>query len=147
MQDVSGFGLVVTLRASNTFPSGISLTEFADDADPFDIPSLNIADTAMNVNGSLVAWSKPNPVKITINVIPGSDDDQNLAALFDANRVGPGRQSAQDEIFITAVYPQGNQLNLLSGKLTDGMPGASVASAGRQKSKSYQFHFEDFNRS
>jgi hypothetical protein len=144
--DVSGFGIRVQLVASSTFPSGISLSQFADDADPFDIPSVNIGDTAMGVNGDLVKWNKANPIKITINVIPGSDDDLNLAVLLEANRVGRGKTSAQDDIDVTAVYPDGSVATLSGGMITDGMFAASVASSGRQKSKAYQFHFEGFAR-
>ena len=36
--DVSGFGLVVNLIASNTFPAGLVLTQFAADTDPLDLP-------------------------------------------------------------------------------------------------------------
>lgn len=147
MQDVSAFGVRVQLVASNTFPAGVTLTQFADDADPFDIPSVNIGDTAMGVNGDLVSWSKANPVKITINVIPASDDDDNLSVLLEANRVGRGKISARDEITITAVYPDGRTLTLDTGKITDGTFGGSVASAGRLKSKAYQFHFEGVSRS
>lgn len=142
MQDVSGFGLRINLVASATFPAGITLSQFADDADPFDLPSVNIGDSAMGVNGDLIVWSKANPLKVTVNVIPGSDDDQNLSILFDANRVGRGKSSAQDNVTLTGVYPDGRSVTLNNGIITDGMPGASVASAGRLKSKTYMFHFE-----
>lgn len=140
--NVSAFGARVTIKASNTFPAGVLITQFADDADPFDLPSVNIGDTAMGVNGDLVTWSRANPLKLTINVIPGSDDDRNLAVLFEANRVGRGKQSANDEVTASCVYPNGQAVTLTGGVITDGMPGASIASAGRLKSKAYQFHFE-----
>jgi hypothetical protein len=145
-QDVSGFGLVIQLVASSTFPAGVTLSQFADDADPFDLPSVNIGDSAMGLNGDLVKWSKANPIKITINVIPGTEDDQNLAVLFDANRVGRGRSSAQDNITVTGIYPDGQAITLTNGLITDGMPGSGVASAGRLKSKPYQFTFEGLSR-
>jgi len=91
--DVSGFGLRIRLTASRTFPAGITITQFADDADPFDIPSLQIADTAMGLNGDLISWSKANPIKPTLNVIPASEDDRNLAVLLEANRVGAASRS------------------------------------------------------
>lgn len=145
-KDVSGFGLVIQLVASSTFPAGVTLTQFADDADPFDLPSVNIGDSAMGLNGDLVKWSKANPLKITINVIPGTEDDDNLAVLFDANRVGRGRSSAQDNITVTGIYPDGKTVTLTNGLITDGMPGTGVASSGRQKSKPYQFTFEGLSR-
>jgi hypothetical protein len=142
MQDISGFGASVSLRASFTFPSGLDLTQFADDADPFDIPSQQIADKAMGLNGHLVSWSKANPVTVTLNIIPDSDDDRNLAVLADANRVRKGKNAVGDIITLTAVYPDGKTKTFAQGKLTDAAPSTGVSSAGRRKSKAYTFAFE-----
>jgi hypothetical protein len=141
--DVSGFGAQVQVKASNTFPSGFVISQFADDADPFDIPSIQIADKAMGLNGDMVTWSKATPIAITINVVPGSEDDKNLAVLLEANRVGKGKASARDEVTIVAVYPNEGTLTLSAGIITDGSPGNSIASAGRFKSKAYAFAFEN----
>lgn len=146
MNDVSVFGLRVQLKASQTFPAGISLTQFADDADPFDLPSMPIKDKAMGVNGDLVSWSKANPLVVSIALVPGSDDDRNMAVLFEANRVGKGKQGSRDVVGITAVYPDGRTISFTQGVITDGMPGNSAASSGRLKSKVYTFAFENVNR-
>jgi len=146
MNDVSGFGLRIRLTASATFPAGITLSQFADDADPFDLPSIQVRDTAMGLNGDLIAWSKANPIKPTINIIPASDDDRNLAVLLEANRTGKGKFGARDTITMTATYPDGRTITLSQGVITDGMPGQSVASAGRLKSKAYVFAFEGMSR-
>jgi hypothetical protein len=143
MENISGFGLIVNVIASNTFPVGLLLTEFADDADPFDLPSLQIADKAMGLNGDLIVWSKPNPINVTLNVIAGSFTDENLSVLLEANRVGRGKTGARDVITMSAIYPSGNILLLNNGAITDGIPANSVASAGRFKSKSYSFSFEN----
>jgi hypothetical protein len=60
MQNISGFGLSINIIASNSFPIGLLITEFADDSDPFDLPSIQIADKAMGLNGDLIIWSKAN---------------------------------------------------------------------------------------
>lgn len=146
MQDVSGFGLQVRIIASNTFPQGFTLTEFADDTDPFDLPELQIADSAMGLNGDLVVWTLPNPVAITLGVIPKSEGDKNLAVLFEANRPARGKRPARDIITMVGMYPDGSTITLSSGKLFSGLPGNSVASAGRFKSKPYAFRFEQMNR-
>jgi hypothetical protein len=143
MQDVSGFGFVINVIASNTFPAGFGLSQFADDGDPFDFPAITINDTAMGLNGDLITWSKASPLKTQIAVIAGSDDDANLSALLEANRTGRGKQSARDVITVTAVYPSGNTLSLTEGSITEGMSGTSVSSAGRLKTKVYHFAFEN----
>lgn len=141
--DISATGISVLVRASATFPSGFSVSQFADDADPFDLPALEIASTAMNANGELVVWSSPQPIVPTLNVIPGSEDDNNLAILFEANRAAGGKVVARDIITMTATYPDGSTVTLSNGKMTSGFPGKSVASAGRMKSKAYTFAFQD----
>lgn len=146
MNDISVFGLRVQLQASQTFPSGISLTQFADDADPFDAPTMQIRDKAMGVNGDLITWSKATPISLSLSVVPNSDDDRNLAVLFESNRVGKGKQGARDVINLTAIYPDGRTVSFTQGVITDGMPANSPSSAGRFKSKTYQFAFENVNR-
>lgn len=147
MQDVSGFGLQIRLVASVTFPAGVTLTAFADDADPLDFPDLTVGESAMGLNGDLIFWSKANPLLVNLNVIPGSDDDVNLGILLEANRVGRGKQSARDVVTLTAVYPDGRTKTATTGKIMTGRPADSVASAGRKKSKPYGFAFENLSGS
>lgn len=146
MQNVSGFGSRIVLRASVTFPAGITITQFADDADPFDIPEVQIADTAMGLNGDMVVWTSPNPIATTLNIIPGTDDDRNLAALYEANRPARGKRPALDVITLTQVLPDNTSVTLSQGVITNGRPGQSAASSGRLKSKPYAFAFEGLSR-
>jgi len=143
MNDISGFGLRIQIIASNTYPVGFNVTQFADDADPFDIPSIQIADSAMGLNGDLISWAKANPIKIVLNVIPNSIDDINLGILLEANRVGRGKIGARDIITMTGIYPNAGFITLSNGIITDGMPGNAVASSGRMKTKVYNFSFEN----
>lgn len=145
MYDISATGLALNIIASKTFPNGFSVTEFADDADPFDLPAVTAATAAMNVNGDLVVFSSPQPILPTVNVIPGSEADNNLQILFEANRAAKGKKVARDVIKIVATYPDGSTVTVSNGKLLTGNPGNSVASAGRQKSKAYAFAFQDIS--
>ena len=146
MNDISTFGARVQLVASETFPSGVTLTQFADDADPFDTPAMQIRDKAMGANGDLIVWSKANPIVVTMSLVPSSEDDDNMAVLFEANRVGKGKQGALDDVSVTVLYPDGRTASFTSGAITDGMPANSASSAGRMKSKTYTFAFENVNR-
>lgn len=146
MQDISATGFTLVLKASQTFPNGFTITEVADDADPFDIPAVEIASTAMNVNGDLVTWSSPQPMNATVNVIPASEADKNLSILWDANRAARGKRHARDVITLVASYPDGSTKTFSEGKMTSGMPGGSVASGGRIKSNAYVFAFQDFSQ-
>jgi hypothetical protein len=146
MENVSGFGLVVTVTASNTFPNGFNLTAFADDADALDLPEIKIGESAVGLNGDLITWTKAVATEVKIAVIEGSDDDVNLGIIFDANRVGKGKTSARDVIEIVALFPSGATNTFESGIMTAGQPGPSVSSAGRLKTKVYTFTFESTSR-
>jgi len=143
-KNIGGFGLSITIIGSITFPVGFPITQFADDADPFDVPSIQLKDKAMGLNGDLVTWAKAHPINITINVIPGGDDDVLLAILAEANRVGKGKLSINDKISMVGIYPDGKTIiSLLNGAITDAMPGTTVSNSGRFKSKTYSFTFEN----
>ncbi len=146
MQDISGFGVRVRVVASATFPEGFTVSQLADDTDPFDIPAQAIAEGAMGVNGDMVVWSVANPLNVTLAVIPGSDDDRNLAAVFESNRVGRGKSSSRDNITLVGTYPDGSSVTLSTGKMVNGLPGQSIASSGRMKSKPYNFIFEGMSK-
>lgn len=143
--NISGFGGVVNIIASNTFPVGFPVTQWADDSDPLDFSSIRVADTSMGVNGDLIKWARAAPLPMVLNVIPGSQDDINLQILADANRVGQGKNSADDTITATVVYPDGTVITLTGGALTDAQFGKGISSAGRLKTKSYAFSFEAKN--
>lgn len=143
MQNISGFGLRVNIIASVTFPTGITVSQFADDTDPFDLPSLQVADGAMGLNGDLAYWSKANPLKISLGFIPDCLDDSLLQVILNANRVGRGKNSANDIITMTATYASGGFVTLNKGIIVEGPPSSSVSAAGRKKSKVYNFMFEN----
>lgn len=149
MNNVSAFGFLATIKASNTFPNGFPLTMFADDADPFDVPALQIADKGMGVNGDLIIWSKANPINIGFNLIPGSEDDENMRVLFEANRPGKGKSLAYDEITIVVTYPgqRARNYTLVKGGITDGVPTNGIQQSQRQKTKTYNFTFENVQTS
>ena len=143
--DISGFGIQARIVASNTFPLGFTVTQFSDDADPFDVGSQTIAETAMTLNGDLIKWSTATIIPVTINVIPNSEDDLNLAVLLEANRVGQGKTSARDVITIVATYPDPDTrtTTFINGAIVEGMTANSIASGGRFKTKNYLFNFEN----
>lgn len=141
-QDVSGFSTVVNLIASVTFPVGFTVTQFADDSDPLSMDSVQIGDTAMGVNGDLVKWARAASLPMVLNVIPGSPDDVNLQILADANRVGQGKNAANDLIRATVVYPDGSFVTLTGGVITSAQFGKGISSSGRIKTKSYSFSFQ-----
>ena len=141
--DVSGFGIQIRIIALPTLPTGITISQFADDADPFDIASQVISETAMTLNGDLVSWTSATPIPVTLNVIGGSDDDRILNILYSANRVGIGKIVTRDTITMIGTYPDGRAITLTNGRIIEGPAGNSIAANGRIKSRNYVFNFEN----
>ena len=142
--DISGFGLVINIVASYTYPEGLTITQLADDTDPVDFAAIAIADKAMGANGDLLVWAKATPLPMVIAVVAGSDDDQNLEILANANRVAQGKASAGDVISATIIYPDDSAKSYFGGRITDAPFGKSVAgSSFRLKTKVYTFCFQD----
>jgi len=142
-QNISGFGLRVQIVAKSTFPAGVTISQWADDTDWLDLPSMQIADKAMGGNGDLLTWSKANPIILNLAIVPTSDDDQALSILFENNRAALGKSSVRDEITLVAMYPDGSKATFTKGAITDGMPFNSASSASRLKSKTFSFAFEN----
>jgi hypothetical protein len=143
MKDVSGTGLSIVIKASNSFPTGFLCTAFADDTDPMDFPEVTITEYGMGLNGDLVTWSAPQPLQFSLSVIPGTEEDVALEYLYEANRVAKGKKSANDEITIIANYPDGTVKTLKPGRIVSGIPAKGVASGGRIKTSTYGFVFEN----
>lgn len=141
--NISGFGARGRIVASKTFPTGFDVTAFSDDQDAFDFPELTVADTAMGLNGTMVVWSKAIPLDITLSMIPDTIDDINLSILLEANRLGNGKNSARDIITLSLIYPSGATTTLDSGIIISGTELVSVSNAGRYKSKTFKFRFEN----
>jgi len=139
--NVSALGTKVQLTASVTFPQGITISQFADDADGFDMPSIQIGDAAKGTNGDLVTWSKAAVETVTLNVIPGTDNDKDLKTLFDANKAVVGKVPARDVIKLVITHPDGTVDTKEGGVCTDYIPGMPFASSGRNKTKPYAFKF------
>lgn len=143
MEDISGIGITVTLFASKTFPAGLTLSQFADDADPLDLPDVEILSEGMNVNGELVTWLTPKPLTIDLNMIPNTEEVKNLDILFDANRPAFKKTTVRDIITLVVNYPDGKKKVLNNGRPKTYAVASSIASAGRYKTRHFQFVFEN----
>ena len=140
-KDISANGFKIVLNAIPTFPVMI-LSHFADDADPFDLPEIDIADGAMSMSGDGVYWSTPKLVEFEFNVIPGSNEDVALNILFLANTASKNKISSKDEVTVSAFYPDGTSVLLTGCRCRGFAPGTSATSSGRKKSKKYRFFSE-----
>lgn len=143
MKDVSGTGLSILVKASNTYPQGILCTCFADNLDPMDFPEVTITEYGMGLNGDLITWTSPQALPFSISLVPGTEEEIAMDFLLEANRAAKGKKSAKDVITIVANYPDGTRKTLKNGKIISGLPGKGVASDGRIKTPTYGFVFEN----
>ena len=142
--DVSAVGLAIRLRASITFPMGISLTSFPEDGDNGISGNTDIADNASGLNGDLITWKKVNGIEYNINVIPNTVDENLMNKLMQANRTSKNRRGRRDIITITEINPtSGKTRTFKNGVLKSGPVGDQFGGDGRIKNKQYTFVFED----
>ena|ERR1700728_4529295 len=144
MFNISGFGLQVSLIASNTFPIGLILNNFPDDQDAISYTDLDIADFGIGVNADLITWTKGAAVKVAMSAIPDSPTDIQLALLLQANRIAPNKISARDIIQMVTVQGNGNIATFTNGIIMSGPPFNTVQSSGRMKGKTYNLVFESY---
>lgn len=142
MENVSVNGSSARLVASFTFPTGFDLIKFADDADPFDISDNTVASHGSGINGDLVVWSTANGIEISVSVLPGTDEANNLAILWSSNKVAVGKVAVKDILTLVINLPNGKQQIYSGGALISGPAGISGSSDGRQKTQTYSMVFE-----
>lgn len=141
--DVSGVGSIITIIADKTLPQGYPLSQFAEDVDPFDFPSVQIGNAVMGANGDGQRYATAVMLPWKVSAIVGSPDDTALQTIAKANLVGKGKASVDDEITVVAIYPDGTQATLTGGKITEAMFGKGMAGTGRLKTRVYGFLFEN----
>ena len=98
IHDISAVGTTLFVTASKTFPNGFFVKHFSDDNDPYDSPNVGITDTGTDLRGDMVKWATLNLVDFTISVIPDSDEDKALSAIWQANRCYPDHVPVGDVI-------------------------------------------------
>lgn len=141
--DVSAMGLKVLVQAAPSFPVGFEISQFSDDGDSLNIGDITTMETAMGVNGDLIAWRVATPCEIELNVIPGTQDCENLETLFNLNMTQKNRVSSKDIITMVITHPNGKQTLLTNGYIIGGKPTQDYAGNGRANSRSFRFVFEN----
>ena len=127
--------------SSNTHPFGIAIESFPDDVDPISFSPINIKEAQMDLNGKPVSWAIGVMIPLNISVIPGSDDDEQLYVLFNANRASGFMSPKRDEITLTISYPDNSMKVFSKGYIVSGTPSAGAAASGRITTKTYGFAF------
>lgn len=144
MQDVSSVGISVQIKASITFPAGITVTAFPEDGDIGITGNSEIAGNASGVNGDLIVWKTVNGIELNVPIIPNTNDESLLNILFDANRASKNRFPVKDIITLVTTNPvTGVVRTYTNGVVKNGPVGYQYGGDGRIRTKTYGFVFED----
>jgi len=152
MVDVSGVFPKVTIVSSG-IPPLINLTKFADDTNPIDVEHIEVTGHGINVNGELVTWEKPAAYIVSVSVLCGTEDDQNLRLLLEESHARAGGTFAlAPTCTLRKVIGKRNILGIVTaddaetyvnGKIVNGRPGAALDSEGKKLTNTYSFVFEN----
>jgi hypothetical protein len=144
MIDVSGFGSSVIIIALSSFPVGFSVTEFADDVDPFVVEAIEPTGYEMLYDGSLFAYDKAAAIKVALSVVAGTSDDINLKILLQARKGTAQVLNIPDITSMVVSYPDGGRVMFSNGTIIGGPLADTLQSTGRKKGNTYQFVFGSF---
>lgn len=141
--DISAMGIKAILIAAPSYPVGIEMTHFADDGDSLDASDMTIMQSGMGVNGDLVVWRVATPTTISINLIPGTPECDQMENLFKLNMTQKNKVSSKDVLTLTIVHPDGTTHILTNGYLVSGKPLQGYSSNGRAKTRTFSMVFEN----
>lgn len=144
MLDISGSGTNITLVALQSFPLGFRLTQFADDLDPLIAEEIETTGFEMLYDGSLFAFDKAAPIKLTVNVVAGGADDINLKILLQTRKSNISILPFPDVTSMVISYPDGGRVILSNGTILTGPLIDNVLSPGRKKGNTFTFAFGSF---
>lgn len=158
MIDISMQGARLTLTCGAINQGNIVL-EFSDEGTPIELPDIEVASSAMTMNGELVTWTKPSPINFSITVIPGSASDNALRNLLYAGHVGGRKGKAIEQSYVhissatlevPSIYTNDSAVNTAknlkftfsNGRLTAGPMGIGSNAEGKMSARTYKFVFE-----
>ena len=144
MQDVSAFGTTITILATQSFPIGFTVDNFADDKDPLKIENIEATGYTFLIDGSLFIFDKAALIKVEISVIAASDDDINLKTMLQARKGSSSIIGLPDITTMTIAYGNGGVVMFTAGSIVSGPLGDSIEQSGRHPSNTYTFVFSDF---
>lgn len=144
MFDISGFGTSISIVALKSFPVGFTVSDFADDIDPIVAEDVEPTGWELLYDGSVFTFDKAAPIKLTLGVIAGSQDDINLKILLQSRKASTKLLPFDDNTSAVITYPDGGRVILSNGALISGPLVDGIQSAGRKKGNAFSFVFGSF---
>lgn len=160
MVDISFQGAELTLNCPKL--NGVNvLLDFGDEGTPVEFQNSDTVGFSGNMNGTLVTWSRYQPIQFDITLLSGSESDVALRKLLYAQHIG-GRRGGMKldsvsslvistaSLNVPAIYTndasvQGGGLvryEFKKGRMTSGNMGQGANAEGKMTSRRYHFVFE-----
>ena len=129
------------ISATNTFPLGFEVSDFADDVDPFELPDVPLGVGVKDLNGRVFFQNVAPIIPMYVNVIAYSPSDKRLQTLYNSNLSASNKVSNSD--IITLMLKYNGQMDSLygNGKMIIGSPDVPIQARGRYRSRRYGFIF------
>lgn len=144
--DVSFAGSIVTISGSS---GSCTIKNFADDANPIEFHENVVSDVSMNLYGYLARSVSPLPIIFSVTVVPGSDEDGDLTAIWKNMRLRNGTGSASWESPMTAKITLGNtqmspsSFQFTKGTMISGPGGPGSKPTGKMSGRTFTFAFAE----
>ena len=159
MKDISTVGASISIKCPALGSNGfILIDEFSDEGTPFDCPDVDLSENAKNLNGEMISSRKPSVYSVSVTVIPGTDQDRELAKLFHKSALYKGNVTPIADLIVSSLtinIPKidGSGEDVVStrkytfsnGRAKTGPTGPSSSAEGRQAARTYNFEFQDYN--
>jgi hypothetical protein len=142
--NISGKGLKVKLFASVSFPLGIDVEVFADDANAIETSNFTTKQAGMTTNGTILIWENMQPINCVINVAASGSSYKSLSTLFELNRAEEGKLSANDSISIIATLPDGEEHSFMNGSTGEGS-GITIGADTKKQTRAFNFFFGSYS--
>lgn len=144
MIDISGFGTGITVIATTSFPTGFTLTQFADDEDPLNVENTEVSGYEKLYDGSIFTYDKTSPLLLSVGLIPNTEDDINMKILMQMRKSSVHLLPLPDTTSMVICYPDGGKVAMSQGTVLSGPLADSLTTQGRRKGNVYHFVFGTF---
>lgn len=141
--DVSFAGSTIRITGNGS----VEISNFMDNSNPIDFPDTAVSDVAINCYGQMIRNAKPNPIVMSVTVIPGSKEDNSLYNMWQRYRLTDGSYDEQWRTALRATISVANKTmakktyEFSGGTMVSGPGGPSATGDGKMQGRTYTFAF------
>ena len=138
--DVSAAGSTIRVGEAG------EITDFLDDANPFQFPDVEVSGVGMNFKGQVIRYARGNPFMMSVTVCSGSQNDYDLRKMLKKYHISVADPHVPKEGFnATVVVPKmgggTNTYTLTNGVMVSGPMGPTATGEGKLQGNTYTMAF------